>query len=419
MMDQLQAQTGKQYAAVGSAVAVQSNRCFVGRSEVNVITLRTMKLRQPKVQTVFVLLLIISAIIYIRSPQATLKDISYIFATRTNDSITILMWFGYFSAQFDQTVFSECPELNCHVTHNRSYFEQSSAVVFHDRSIVLSDLPMSRLPGQHYVFFLMESPHHTSDEPYQKLSKHFYTLTMNYRRDADIQMPFGYMKPRKKSLNLNFWDDLRNIVAKKRKLACWFVSNCYTPSKREVYMKNLQKYLPVDVYGACGPLKCSRDNPQCRLLKKNYKFHFVFENSVCTDFVTGRFFDALIDVSIPIVLRRKIYEPVGPKNSFIAADDFDTPKEMADYLLHLANDTEAYIKYFEWMKQYESIGEKRSQGKGFCHLCSMLQQMRQYNVRVSASKTAKDIMAWYNVTKNCYAGYGSQIGTVDREFHEH
>ncbi|CDW57910.1 Glyco transf 10 domain containing protein [Trichuris trichiura] len=376
------------------------------------------KLQQPKIQTIFVLLLIISAIVYIRSPQATLKDISYIFANRTNDSITILMWFGYFSSRFDQSVFSDCPELNCFVTHNRSYFEQSSAVIFHDRSIVLSELPRSRLPGQHYVFFLMESPHYTSVKPYRKLSKHFYTLTMNYRRDADIQMPFGYMMPRKKILNLNFWDDLRKIVAKKTKLACWFVSNCDTSSKREVYMRNLQKYFPVDVYGECGPLKCSRDNPHCRTLQKSYKFHFVFENSVCTDFVTGRFFDALIDVSIPIVLKRKIYEPVGPKNSFIAADDFASPKEMADYLLRLANDTEAYIKYFEWMRHYESIGEERSHAKGFCQLCRKLKQMRQYNECVSASKTAKDIMAWYNVTKHCYPGYGSQIGMADRKLHE-
>lgn len=50
--------------------------------------------------------------------------------------------------------------------------------------------------------------------------------------------------------------DLRNMVQNKKKLVAWFVSNCKTPSAREKYVAELQKYVQVDVYGACGPFKC-------------------------------------------------------------------------------------------------------------------------------------------------------------------
>ncbi len=42
----------------------------------------------------------------------------------------------------------------------------------------------------------------------------------------------------------------------KKKLVFWVVSNCHTHSRREDYVKIMQKYIDVDVYGACGPLKC-------------------------------------------------------------------------------------------------------------------------------------------------------------------
>jgi hypothetical protein len=37
----------------------------------------------------------------------------------------------------------------------------------------------------------------------------------------------------------------------------WMVSNCGSKSKRAEYAAKLKKYVPVDIYGNCGPLKCS------------------------------------------------------------------------------------------------------------------------------------------------------------------
>ena len=58
-------------------------------------------------------------------------------------------------------------------------------------------------------------------------------------------------------------------------------------------VESLQEYLPVDVYGVCGPLQCSAtEQDYCyKMLEKNYKFYIAFENSLCTDYVTEKFFD--------------------------------------------------------------------------------------------------------------------------------
>ena len=43
-------------------------------------------------------------------------------------------------------------------------------------------------------------------------------------------------------------------VSKKSKLAFWLVSACNTDSKRMEYVQELQKFIPVDIYGKCGRL---------------------------------------------------------------------------------------------------------------------------------------------------------------------
>jgi hypothetical protein len=44
----------------------------------------------------------------------------------------------------------------------------------------------------------------------------------------------------------------------KKKLVAIMVSNCGGKNKRWAYVKELRKHIPVDVYGACGNLRCAR-----------------------------------------------------------------------------------------------------------------------------------------------------------------
>ena len=67
-------------------------------------------------------------------------------------------------------------------------------------------------------------------------------------------------------------------------------------------MKNLQNYISVDVFGKCGPLKCE-DGMDCIVnLAKSYKFYLAFENSLCSEYVTEKFWRTLELKTVPVVM---------------------------------------------------------------------------------------------------------------------
>jgi glycoprotein 3-alpha-L-fucosyltransferase len=75
-------------------------------------------------------------------------------------------------------------------------------------------------------------------------------------------------------------------------MAAWFVSNCGAKNQRWELVEELQKYITVEIYGACGSLTCLRmEEKKCfQMLSNDYKFYFSFENSNCRDYITEKFF---------------------------------------------------------------------------------------------------------------------------------
>lgn len=170
---------------------------------------------------------------------------------------------------------------------------------------------------------------------------------------------------------------------KKRKVA-WMVSNCWTQSKRELYVTELKKYIDVDVYGRCGGLTCPThalhsSDPQCyNMLQSNYKFYLAFENSLCKDYVTEKFFKIMAHHIIPVVYGGADYSQYAPPYSYINARKFE-PQELAAYLNLLdANDT-LYHEYFWWKDHYRveySVDDMSRHG--FCNLCQKLHEDSSY-----------------------------------------
>ena len=78
--------------------------------------------------------------------------------------------------------------------------------------------------------------------------------------------------------------------------AAWFVSHCATQGRRERYARLMKLSMAVDIYGRCGPFKCDRgeDEQKCFAnMAKDYRFYLSFENSICDDYITEKFFNIL------------------------------------------------------------------------------------------------------------------------------
>ena len=138
-------------------------------------------------------------------------------------------------------------------------------------------------------------------------------------------------------------------------MIAWLASECATQSKREDYVRELQKYIDVDVYGECGPLKCGsrdlitweKDNCHQRLLheKGSYKFYLSFENSLCKGYVTEKLWMLMSMDVVPIVMGLADYSNMLPKDSYIDVRDFPTPKALANYLKVLGKSPARYNQY--------------------------------------------------------------------------
>lgn len=115
--------------------------------------------------------------------------------------------------------------------------------------------------------------------------------TATYRHDSDIVTP--YEKFVLYDPEVKFQPKpLYNYAENKTKKVAWFVSNCFARNGRLQYGRELQKYIDVDIYGACGDHVCAKghQNECFERLQKNYKFYLSFENSNCLDYITEKFY---------------------------------------------------------------------------------------------------------------------------------
>jgi alpha-1,3-fucosyltransferase len=237
---------------------------------------------------IFVGLILIFLLFYqsglLRLRHFSIEDVITVTSTETlKDKCVILLWTTYFGLNWFDSLISwnglKCLPSNCIVTTDRSLFTQSRAIVFHLRDINSADLPKQHLDGQFWVLVNHEAPFNNANEndtEQFKAIEREINWTVTYRRDSDIFAPYGKIVDRNAG---DIW--MQNVsFERKSKMIAWFVSNCNVPSGRLEYVHELQKYIPVDIYGKCGPLDCT-DKDWCQnMLQDTYKFYLAFENTV-------------------------------------------------------------------------------------------------------------------------------------------
>ena len=281
--------------------------------------------------------------------------------------------------------FRSCPVHNClllpmNLLPNVT-FPHVDAYLFHVWRNETVKMPQQRDPRQKYIFENQE-PETLTPIPTYLMS--VFNLTMTHRSDSDIPIPYG-------TIHRKLPTDPRpkpgmNFAANKTGFAAWAVGHCHTPSKRELYVAELQKFVSVDVYGKCGTKICPE--PGCwDHINKKYKFYLAFENSLCVDYVTEKLYRTLIHGRmIPIVLGGANYTALLPEKSFINVADFESPRKLSQYLKILDTNETLYNEYFQWQYHYKtSRGSARN-----CRLCAYLHLYK------SSKKIYPDMRQWYS-----------------------
>ena len=148
----------------------------------------------------------------------------------------------------------------------------------------------------------------------------------------------------------------------------------------------------MDTFGICGRKKCRKNSDCEETLTRDYKFYLAFENSVCQEYVTEKFFLTLQRfLVLPIVLSRSVVSKLAPNHSFIAVDDFESPQELAKYLLYLDRNPEIYLTYFWWRREF-----RVSRGLWLCDLCVKL-----WSEDFTSTSNYANVDLWFRNASTC------------------
>ena len=298
---------------------------------------------------------------------------------------TILLWNSWFSWNdymfgLGRRAFQDkCGTDQCQTTTDRTQHDKSDAVVFFAALLHYdneSEIPQRSHPEQVYVYFNTEPPAKFQTN-LSKMEWNF-NITISYMYDSTIQWPYGKVIPR-----VGDYQQMTKFqIADKNRTIAWMVSICRDVNIRMTYYKELNKYIDVDVYGLCGKLKCpekNRGTTECiKYISKSYKFYLAFENSHCVDYVTEKAFRSLQYDLIPIVMGGANYTKYLPPKSYIDVKDFQSPKHLAEYIIHLDNNPDEYMKYFDWKRYYTVVNDIPNSDRVFCELCELLRKKRSF-----------------------------------------
>lgn len=291
-----------------------------------------------------------------------------------------------------------CPVTNCELTYDRNKLNQSDLVLFHLRNRI-DYFPTRTRPNQRFVHIIFESPINCHlCTKYENVFNLSATYTLNSDFTSIYWSDAGLEWKENKSFDVNY-----DFFSNKTNFSAAIISNCDDTNLRMSYLNTLKNYIDLDLYGKCGQLKCDHNNCNHDEISNKYKFYFAFENSICTDYITEKFFYYLRYNIIVVVLGGGTnYSHYVPKSAYINALDFERPIDLANYLIYLGNNKTAYNEYFKWKRNVNIYDNNKIVNSG--HLCEMCIQLHlEENVQHVKKKRLDDykLENLFSMEKNC------------------
>ncbi|XP_053386070.1 glycoprotein 3-alpha-L-fucosyltransferase A-like [Mercenaria mercenaria] len=342
-----------------------------------------------------------------RSKLQTVTRDSYTELTRkysTRSRTFRILWYNPPSLLRDHqkeilhTGFENCKYSNCNMSFDRNDAVASQAIIFDGRHMP-KNISFTRPNGQIWIFMAQESPliYGVFGNWWYKNKQYIFNWTMTYDKDnTDIFLPYGEILKHQTEVKRDF----KSIALNKTKTLLMIASHCQTHSKRQEYVKELQKYVDVEVLGRCGKRwKCGvhfRHNENCfQLLNTSYKFYLAFKNALCHQYFTEKFYDNF-NYDLIMLTRggstgdaRRLF----PEGTYISTDDFKSIKELGAFLKNLSVDR--YADLLRRKSQFYSPGYMKVYERAMCDICERMNFVDKY------TKTIKNIKEWAFVTQPC------------------
>ncbi|XP_058490454.1 4-galactosyl-N-acetylglucosaminide 3-alpha-L-fucosyltransferase FUT6-like [Solea solea] len=305
------------------------------------------------VATVLFLLLLGVCLLYLPEPLTSQPQVEH------SSTVTLLVWNHPFTRRQQLPNCYERFQISgCALTDDRRAYLWADAVVVHHREVAVGavELPQEPRPrAQKWIWMNYESPSHT---PRLWLLESVFNLTMSYRTDSDVFLPYGYLIPRISGTKDVHSRSTHLLHRPKRilrpRLLAWVVSNISQSHARVAFYYRLRRYISVDVFGRAGrPVPEDSGGESVVKLLGRYQFYLALENSQHTDYITEKLWNAVQAGAVPVVLgpTRNNYERFLPPEAFIHVDDFPTVRGLARYLLMLRRNPVLLKRHLDWRGQ--------------------------------------------------------------------
>ena len=342
--------------------------------------MHTRTVRKSKV-TIMISCVLVSITLYV------LKG-NFSFNVNRNETISILFYTPFFGTKpwsfegsYDLTKNCGCHVSKCQFSYDARLFNQSDVILFSGRDLPdyndMLELARKKPPSQLWGFFSMESSVNT---PSVSKFDTLFDFSSTYHLDSDVRAPYRYhfLKEVNKKRG-NYKQSLKstkNYFKSKTRSVAWIVSNCQPYERNLLAESLLHNGVKLEVSGRCSQIynhTFTCEKKSCEVELAEFKFYFAAENSLCTDYITEKYwFKAIDSNTIPIVLGGANYdnENLAIPGSYINAFDFHSPKALADYIKLVEVDEKRFNSYFDWKNDWDVSPIGCSQYS--CSLCDKI-----------------------------------------------
>lgn len=267
----------------------------------------------------------------------------------------------------------------------------------------MAELPPRGDPASVWVWADAEAPgnwDHSLEQsaglrPPPPVLDRLFNLSLTFRLDGDVLFSYGGAERLSSSAAAEAAEghEARTLALFKGKsrLAAWTVSHCYTASRREEWVAALRRHAPVDVFGKCagvrGIVAAAGHERHAARIRRTYVFYLALENRLCKDYVTEKFWvDALLSGAIPVVrggLSDADYAAVAPPGSYVNADAFAGPAQLAAHMRAVQRNYSLFASYHAWRATHQLTvrdvhwhANKLAEEAATCRLCGWLRARR-------------------------------------------